>query len=245
MSKLVGLSGVLAILSIVTGGSVAQANPLQAGTGFVQCTTNSGLITNAVSCNGGTDSGTVSYAPIAGVSGKAFGEGLVEEAGVFGVLNYSFEVTGGTSGTVVPVDINTTLQAIPMSIGYTFSEIIVSAINTADVTICSNSSGCTNQTNFTGTLQVNAAAGAVNTVHLEIEVIGALGGTFNGGMSSADPYIFISPTFTNTDGYGIEVSPNIGNVATPLPATAWLLGAVLGGAGLFMRRRKDLRMLAA
>ena len=208
MGKLVVLSGALAILSVATGGSAAQANSLSAGTGFVQCTTTTGLITDPVSCNGGTDSGLVTYAPFAGVSGRAFGEGLVEEAGVFGVLNYSFEVTGGNPGTVVPVDINTTLQAMPISIGYAFSEIGVTAINSAGVTICSNGLGCTGQTSFTGTLQVNALSGAVNTVHLEIEVIGALGNAsdFNGGMASADPYIYIAPTFNNADGYGIEVS---------------------------------------
>jgi hypothetical protein len=240
MRKLVGLSGVLAVLFIVIGGSAAQANPLQAGSGYVQCDTKEGFITDPVSCNGGNDSGTVTYAPVAGLSAKAFGEGLVDVASVFGVLNYSFEVIGGTSGTVVPVDIDTTLQATPMSIGYAFSEIGITAQTSADVTICSNGLGCTGQTNFTGTLQVNAVSGAVNTVHLEVEAGGALGGTsdFNGAMVSADPYIFISPTFSNTDGYSIEVSPNIGNVATPLPATAWLLGAALGWAGLLMRRRQ-------
>jgi hypothetical protein len=250
MRKLVVLSAALAIVSFAIGGSAAQAgSALAAGTGFVQCATTMGLITSPVSCSSASDSGSVTYAPFAGISVRAYGEGLVDEAGVFGVLNYSFEVTGGKAGTVVPVDIDTTLSAIPISIGYAFSEIDVTAINSADVTICSNGLGCTGQTGFTGTLQVNALSGAVNTVHLEVEAGGALGNQsdFNGGTASADPYIFISPTFSNTDGYSIEVSPNIGNVpATPLPAALPLFASGMGALGLLgWRRRRKLSRVAA
>ena len=99
--------------ALVLGAASARAAvSLPVGSGYVQCSTTSGLIIGT-SCNGGTDSGLVTFAPDAGVSGSAFGQGLVDEANVFGVLNYSFEVIGGTPGTVVPVDIETTLQAIP------------------------------------------------------------------------------------------------------------------------------------
>ena len=121
--------------ALVLGAAPARAaSPLPAGSGYVQCSTTSGLIIGT-SCNGGTDSGVVTFSPDAGVSGSAFGLGLVDEANVFGVLNYSFEVIGGTPGTVVPVDIETTLQAIPTSIGYVFSEIDVAANTTASFTI--------------------------------------------------------------------------------------------------------------
>jgi hypothetical protein len=240
MRKLIGLSGMLAILAAAIGASSAQANSLPAGSGYVQCSTAAGLITDPVSCNGGSDSGLATYAPFAGISGSAYGQGLVDTANVFGSLSYSFEVTGGTVGTVVPVEITTALEAIPDSIGYAFSEIGVSANTSAGVTICSNGLGCDGDTAFSGTLQVNALSGAVNTVHLEIEAGGALGDTsdFDGGTASADPYIYVDPAFLNAADYSIEVSPNIGNVPVPLPATAWLLGSVLGGAALFMPRRR-------
>lgn len=127
MRRLIELSRILAILAAAIGGSMAQANSLPAGNGYVQCSTTAGLITDPVSCNGGTDSGLVTYAPFAGISGSAYGQGLLDTANVFGVLNYNFEVTGGTPGTVVPVDINTVLQAIPSSIGSVFSQIGVTA----------------------------------------------------------------------------------------------------------------------
>ena len=86
---------------LVLGTAPARAAvTLPAGSGFVQCSTTSGLITGT-SCNGGTDSGLVTFSPDAGVSGSAFGLGLVDEANVFGVLNYSFEVTGDFEGTDV------------------------------------------------------------------------------------------------------------------------------------------------
>jgi hypothetical protein len=114
---------------------------------------------------------------VAGVSGSAYGLGLVDEAGVFGFLSYSFEVIRGNPGDIVPVDIDTELQAIPNSIGYVFSEIGVTAYTSAGVTICSSACGAgSGEAGFTGTLQVGALSGAVDTVHLEAEVIGALGG---------------------------------------------------------------------
>ena len=145
---------------LILGTAPARAAvTLPAGSGFVQCSTTSGLITGT-SCNGGTDSGLVTFSPDAGVSGSAFGLGLVDEANVFGVLNYSFEVIGGTPGTVVPVDIETTLQAIPDSIGVVFSEIQVAANTTASFVICNSGGlGCgagTGETNFSGVLEVDA-----------------------------------------------------------------------------------------
>jgi hypothetical protein len=239
MKQMSAFGWALAILTVAIGSSAAQVPD---GSGFVQCTTSSGYITG-VTCNGGTDSGQVTYAPFAGVSGSAFGEGLVEEAGVFGVLNYSFEVTGGTAGDVVPVDVDTTLQAIPNSIGYVFSEIGVTANTSAGLTICSSGCGAgVGETGFTGVLQVSALSGTIYTdaIHLEIDVIGALGGTsdFDGGMASADPYIFVPPAYASE--YSIEVSPNIGNVpmgTVPEPATwAMLLVGLAALAGLRYHR---------
>ncbi len=177
----------------------------------------------------------MTYSPFAGVSGSADGQGLVDQAGVFGVLNYSFEVTGGAVGDVVPVDIDTALTAIPISIGFVFSEILVTADTGAGVTICNT--GCSDEaTGFTGTLQVNALSGTIynNAIHLEIDVIGALGGTsdFDGGTASVDPFLFIAPTFPNAGDYSIEVSPNIGNVSEAVPEFATWAMLLVGFAAL-------------
>ena len=239
---------------LVLGTAPARAAvTLPAGSGFVQCSTTSGLITGT-SCNGGTDSGLVTFSPDAGVSGSAFGLGLVDEANVFGVLNYSFEVTGGTPGTVVPVDIETTLQAIPNSIGFVFSEIQVAANTTASFVICNSGGlGCgagTGETNFSGVLEVDALSDTayVTTgpsfnqgVHLEVEAGGARGASFNGGMVSADPHLFVDPSFPDAAEYSILVSPNVGNAVPTIPEPGtWVLMGVgfVGLAGLRRRLRQ-------
>jgi hypothetical protein len=250
--------GVFAALTafgaLVLGAPPARAVvTLPAGSGFVQCSTKSGLIIGT-SCNGGTDSGLVTFSPDAGVSGSAFGLGLVDEANVFGVLNYSFEVIGGTPGTVVPVDIEATLQAIPDSIGYVFSEINVAANTNASFVICNSGGiGCgagTGETNFSGVLQVTALSDTpyVTTglsfdqgVHLEVEAGGALGASFNGGTVSADPHIFVDPSFPDAAEYSILVSPNVGNAVPTIPEPGtWVLMGVgfVGLAGLRRRLRQ-------
>lgn len=237
--------------------TVSAARALPVGVGSVTCLTEARTnITDPVSCNGGADSGMVTYAPFAGVSGSAFGQGLTDSANVLGVLDYSFEVTGGTPGTVVPVDIDAVLQQNANvigsnSTGYAFAEIDVTAYTSAGVTICS--SGCTGQTAFAGTLYVDAQSGSVDTVHLEIEAGGAAGNSsdFNGGMASADPYIYIDPNFAGAGDYSIEVSPNIGNVplvGVPGPiAGAGLPGLIFAGGGLlvWMRRKNNAVTVAA
>ena len=55
------LGATLAILAVAVGGSAVLAGPLADGIGFVQCTTTTGYMTGT-SCNGGTDSGSVTYA---------------------------------------------------------------------------------------------------------------------------------------------------------------------------------------
>jgi hypothetical protein len=183
---------------------------------------------------------------------------LVDEAGVFGVFNYSFEVIGGTPGTAVPVDIDADLQAIPNSIGQVFSEIIVGANTTASETICVNTSlpcgAGTGETSFTGVLQVDALSDTayVTTglsfnqgVHLEVEVVGALGNSFNGGMVSADPHLFVDPAFPDAADYSIVVSPNIGNgspSAVPEPGTWVLMITGLVGLGGLRRLRQRAPM---
>ena len=70
------------------------------------------------------------------------------------------------------------------------------------------------------------------------------GSQFNGTVPlfSADPYIFVDPTFPNASDYSIIVSDGVVNVppaaATPLPATLPLFASGLGAFGLLARRRK-------
>lgn len=239
------------LVALVLGAAAAHAAlTLPAGSGYVQCSTKSGLLIGT-SCNGGADSGLVTFSPDAGVGGSANGRGLVDEANVFGVLNYSFEVIGGTPGTAVPVDIDATLQAIPNSIGYAFSEIQVAANTDASFVICDSRSACgagTGETNFSGVLKVYALSDTpyVTTgpsfsqgVHLEVEAGGALGNSsdFDGATVSADPHMFVDPSFPNAADYSIVLSPGIGNAVPTIPEpSTWVLMGV-GLVGLVGLRR--------
>lgn len=235
----------------------SAASPLPAATGDIECTTATGSISSPVSCDAGTDNGSVSYTPFAGVQAHALGEGLADEAGAFGTLNYSFEVIGGNPGDVVPLDIDTALQAVPISIGYAFAEILVTADGSTGVTICTSGCGVdSGVAGFTGTLQVDALSGAVyaDAVHMEVDVIGALGGTadFDGGTASVDPHIYVDPSFPDADDYSVLFSDGIGNqipstTAVPEPAT-WAM-QLLGffGLGALSRcvRRRHFTQIAA
>jgi hypothetical protein len=244
MKRVDVLSGVLAMLAVAIACSAAQAASLPAASGFVQCSTKTGYDTSPTSCTGDADSGSVSYSPFAGLLANADGEGLVDNSGVFGVLNYSLEVIGGNPGDVVPIDIETALQATPISIGLVFSEIGVTADGSTGVTICNY--GCGPATSFTGMLEVNALSGTVytNAVHLEVDVDGGRGGTsdFDGGTVSVDPRIYVDPSFPNASDYQILLSDGIGNgipstTGVPEPATWAMVLFGIGVVGVMARRR--------
>jgi hypothetical protein len=249
--KPMGVFGAAVVVLMVGGGlGTARAQGLPAASGIIQCveSSGSGYIMSTTSCSGGTDTGLVTYSPVASVQTYAFGEGLVEDSGAYGVLNYSFEVVGGAPGTVVPVDVATNLRAIPISIGYVFSELDLFADGTTEETICSSFCGAnTGVESFSGVLQVDAVSGQIyiNGVHLEAEAGGSLGGTgdFDGGTATVDPYLYVDPSFPNASEYSILVSPGIGNAppgGIPEPASWALMLLGMAGIGGVLRVRGPL-----
>jgi hypothetical protein len=249
------LTVALAILVAGVGLSKAPAAAavLPAANGGVTCLSLSGFVTNPKSCSTANDNGSLSYGPVAQVQGYAFGEGLTDAANFFGYLNYSLEVVGGKPGDVVPLDIAVILKALPISIGYAFSELGVAADGSVTETICSSTCGVgTGVTSFNGILHVNAVSGTVytNAVHLEVEAGGALGpaSDFDGATVSADPHIYVDPSFTDASDYSILLSAGVGNSlpgGVPEPKSWALMLLGFAGLGVLMRSRRRIATVAA
>jgi hypothetical protein len=199
----------------------------------------------------GEDSITLSTFPFASLQTQALVvAGVQDSFSGFAALNYSFEVVGGNPGDQVPVLIATNLSANTnvgpaISDGYAFSELVVTTDSNgpsgASIAICSSGCGAgSGSTSFSGALSTQASSGAIGTVHLEVEAsassLPGLGITAN---ASADPYIYIDPSFARAAGYSILVSPDVGNgipTATPEPGSL-SLGAIGMCAILAAHRR--------
>jgi hypothetical protein len=195
----------------------------------------------------GSDYFTVSLLPFAGLSSYAtVTGGVIDDFSGFGVLNYDFEVIGGTPGDDVPLLISTNLLTSVSADGgdgYAFSEILVStalANNLGEVACTATSNGCLGEypSEFSGTFGVNATSGTFDTVHLEIEASASPIPTAGASaFASADPLIYVDPSFAGANNYSILLSDGVGNAtsATPEPGTLMLMCGCL--PLLFFARR--------
>jgi hypothetical protein len=195
--------------------------------------------------NGG-DSLTVTVLPFAGLSANTtVAGGVVDSFGVFGVLNYYFEVVGGTPGDQVPLLISANLftSATGAGDGYAFSEILVStalANNVGEVACTATSNGCLGDypADFSGAFSVAATSGSIDQVHLEIDVQASpvvLNGESAHGL--ADPLIYIDPSFAGAGNYSILLSSGVGNAAASAPEPGTLILICCCGSLMLLARR--------
>jgi hypothetical protein len=151
-------------------------------------------------------------------------------------LSYSFEVVGGKAGDVVPLLIATDLATSETGYADAYASIAVTtSIANESALYCSvdpSSIPCS-AASFSGTISAGATSGTVDTLTLLVEAGAALGNdgvtTYPSSASaSADPFIYIDPSFAGAADYQIIVSPGIGNapVATPEPSTLLLIFVV-------------------
>jgi hypothetical protein len=237
--------GVCAILAFGGFPSSTWA-ALPAATGYVQCSTSDGYITDSSSCSTSTEVATRALSPYATLSGSgSYPGGLARvDATIFAFTKFDFVVTGPDPYAKVKVDIDTRLHQSTVNGGYGFSEILVQADadiftgpNSAYKVICST--GCADQsTGFDGTLQVTTNPGYISTVDMEIEAGGNFSTVANSGEAYADPHFYIDPSTPDAADYSIMLSPGVGNglPGVPEPA-AWVLMIVgVGGVGAALRR---------
>lgn len=167
----------------------------------------------------------------------------VYSAGALDQLNYSFQVVGGTPGDVVPILIatNLTSSASSFSHAYGFAQVLVhTAFGTGFETVCTNGTCGTSATSFSGAFGWSAISGDIDAISVEAEATSGDSPFAEAASASADPFIFIDPSFAGASNYSIVVSPGVGNgvpTTTPEPGTLALAGATLIAMGLWRRSR--------
>jgi len=246
-----GLAAMLAALSMCP--SLARADSgVPAATSVVDCTADDGSqVGGASNCAVDHSTAAVTTSPFVLLTASAaYDGGTPANSGGFVVLNYNFEVVGGTRDTVVPVDIDAVLKQLAFNSGnssaYGFAEVIVSTPSSStSAVICT--SGCIDAaTSLATTLQIDVFADepGSNLVTLEVE---ALAGGYadippNSASASADPLIHVDPGFADAGAYSIVLSDGVGNgiAAVPEPGSlAMMLGGLaFAGFGAGMSRRR-------
>ena len=247
-----GLSTLAAALTFCPGFARADAG-VPAATSLVDCTADDGShVGGTSSCAIDHSTASVTTSPFVVLTASAaYDASAPASSGGFVVLNYNFAAVGGTQDTVVPVDIDVVLNQQTVnssnSPAYGFSEIVVDTPRSSTGAVICSSSCIDSSTSLSTTLQVNVLADELgsNVVTLEIE---ALAGGYadippNSANASADPRIYIDPSFADASAYRIVLSDGLGNgnaVSTvPEPSALALLvgGLVLAGLGVGTSRR--------
>jgi hypothetical protein len=127
-------------------------------------------------------------------------------------------------------------------IGFAAINVHTGAAGDLALALCSDGTCGTTGSSFSGTLRTRAASGeANNTLNLQVQasVVGS-GVIAEQAGATADPMIFIDPTFPNANLYSIVVSPGVANAAAvPEPAGAELVtvGTLLLAASRRFKRR--------
>jgi hypothetical protein len=237
----------LLVLAAVGGPAAipAKADLLPPPTSIAHCTATPSFIQDPTACSisGTLDSAsaTAITSPFVSLTAEAFSAAspTLHAASAVADVQYSFQVTGGNPGDIVPILIETDLATLCTesvnSRCNAFSEL---NINTSVVgfrtlvVVCTDGTCGTTANSFSGTASTFARSGAVGDF-LDLFVQAGASGSFSAidesASASADPFIFIDPSFANASLYSIVVSPGVGNAlpsptTVPEPAPAVLFG---------------------
>lgn len=196
----------------------------------------------------GSASASLTLSPFVSLTAQAASppnDAAIHGAAARAILTYSFEVIGGNPGDIVPVLIATSLSSLGSDpthgIGFAELSVHTGAAGDSFVAVCSNAACGTTASSFSGTLLTRARSGDTSN-ELTLQVQASTGDSLlaTSASASADPFIFIDPSFPGAALYDIVVSPGIGNAeitAAPEPGTMSLFPCAAALLGLARRRR--------
>jgi hypothetical protein len=247
----------LALLSSLAALQAPASTLLTPATTLADCAVDSARIFSPASCAlnlAGTASAALTLSPFVSLTAQAASPpngGVIHGAAASAVLTYSFEVIGGNPGDIVPILIATSLSTLGSDpthgIGFAELSVHTGAAGDSFVAVCSDATCGTMASSFSGTLPTRARSGDTSN-ELTLQVRASTGDSLlaTSASASADPFIFIDPSFPGAASYSIAVSPGVGNAeitAAPEPAT---MGLFLGAAALLVvaRRRRTARSVA-
>jgi hypothetical protein len=242
------------ILLVLSLAAAARAGTLPPPVTLAECV-DSTVTDDPSSCSvSGRDafaSGSLTLFPFVSLTAQDFSgpanDLFIPGAGVFVSVKYSFQVVGGNPGDIVPILIATSLTSNASSFGaaYGFAETVVStSFGTISEVVCTNDTCGTTNTSFFGTFGTRAMSGeSGDTIQLEIEAQSGDSPLAQSANASADPFIFIDPSFAGAANYSIQVSPGVGNglaaAGVPEPGTFALLGCALLIVGYLGRSSRE------
>jgi len=232
----------------------AAAAPILApATSLAHCVVDSTTFDDPSSCSldhPGSAAATLTLFPFVTLTAEAASppnDAKVHGAAASAIVTYAFAVIGGNPGDIVPIRIATNLssQGTDSTHGIGFAELAVHSGAAGDsfVAVCSNGTCGSTASSFSGTLNTRVRSGdSGNTLTLQIQASTGDSLIAQSASASADPFIFIDPSFPAAALYSIVVSDGVGNAdfATPEPGT---LSLYLAATALFgiARRRKRVR----
>ncbi len=151
-------------------------------------------------------------------------------AGAVGFVTYSFQVQGGNPGDIVPMFISANLTASASSASHALGQaetLVHTSFGNTDAVVCTNGNCGTTATSFSGTFGFNTLSGeGGDFIQLSVEAQSGDSLFAEFADASADPLIFIDPSFANAGSYSIVLSPGVANAlgSVPEPGT-WVLFA--------------------
>ncbi|HEY0436844.1 MAG TPA: hypothetical protein VGC92_09400 [Phenylobacterium sp.] len=247
MTHRLAMLGMLAVLAYGAPAVASQSLALPAASSSADCNhANSPYVSGSLSCTDAGARATISPGnPFVFMEAHAGnGDGSPENA--FATLSYSFEVTGGSAGDIVPVGLAVSLFTSGAYPNYAFAEVYTdgSGAFATGAMVCTDGS-CPQGAAFDGTLHFSSASGQVRRLTI---YIGAEEGfaTTGDAYARADPQFFINLPTGNP--YDILLSPGVSNGApgsggAPEPGVWALMLVGFASVGVMVRARARSRVV--